>query len=158
MFTDKEREKVDASERFGLIQDILITHPNYLLFADESGFNTSQKDDGAIGGEKLVEEAGIVLQRILSTTDHRFTMLPFTSGSGEAVCCVMIFQSETGEVPSLWQQGHDKLVDLIRDADGNVMLEANMGEGKAYPGGPACKYNDKLVPCLTYASKSCVIT
>ena len=49
MFTDKEGTEVDESERFGLIQDILITHSNYLRFADESGFNTSQKDDGAVG-------------------------------------------------------------------------------------------------------------
>ena len=103
-------------------------------------------------------ETGTVPQRISPTANHQFTMLPFTSGSGEAVCCVMIVQSETGEVPSLWRQGQDKLVDLIRDADGNVTLEANMSEGKAYQGGPACKYSGKLVPCLTYASKSGGIT
>ena len=68
--TDKEGTEVDESERFGLIQDILITHPNYLLFANESGLNTSQKDNGVIGGEKLVVEAGTIPQCILSTTDH----------------------------------------------------------------------------------------
>ena len=72
-------------------------------------------------------EAGTVPHCISSTTNRPFAMLPFIYGSGEAVSCVMIFQSETGEVPLLWQQGHDTLIDLIRDAGGNVMLEANMG-------------------------------
>ena len=74
------------------------------------------------------------------------------------MCCVMIFQSKTGGVPSLWQHGHDNSVDLIRDADANVMLKANLGEGKAYPGGPTCKYNGKIMPCLTYALKGGGIT
>ena len=106
----------------------------------------------------LVVEAGTVPQRVSSTSDHRFTMLPFTSASGEAVCYVLIFQSDTGEVPSLWQHGHDKTVPLVRDNDGTIILEANLGDGKAYPGGPSCEYNGKVIPCLTYASKSGGIT
>ena len=158
VFTDREGNNVNESDRFGLIQDILITHPHYLIFADESGFNTPQKDNGAVGGERLVVGAGTVPQRISSTSDHQLTMFPFTAASGEAVCCVLIFQNKTGEVPLLWQHGHDKTIDLIRDDDGNIILEANTGEGKAYPGRPTCKYNGKIIPCLMYASKSGGIT
>jgi len=39
-------------------------------------------------------------------------------------------------------------------ADGKEFhLELNFGEGKYYPGGPKCKYNGKVVDCLTYTSK-----
>ena len=84
-----------------------------------------------MGGEQLVVEAGTVPQQILCTSDHRFTMLPFTSATGEPVCCVIILQSATGEVPPLWQHGHDKMIELIRDAKGKVDAEANMGKGES---------------------------
>jgi hypothetical protein len=44
-------------------------------------------------------------------------------------------------------------------ADGKEFdLELNFGEGKYYPGGPKCKYNGKVVDCLTYTSESGGIT
>ena len=33
-----------------------------------------------------------------------------------------------------------------------------MGEGTYYPGGPKCRYNGKIVDCLTYVSESGGIT
>ena len=77
----------------------MITKPSYILFADESGFSTSQKKDGHVGGEKLVVERGSVAQVMASTTDHKFTLLPFTSASGKAVYCVVIFQSKKRKCP-----------------------------------------------------------
>ena len=111
-----------------------------------------------MAGEKKVVAAGAVPQSICSTTDHRFTMLPIASALAEAVCCVLIFQTETGEVPLQWRHGHDKTIALIRDADGEIAFEANKGEGKVYPFGPTCKFNGKVILCLCYASKSDGIT
>ncbi len=72
--------------------------PEWIIFADESGFNVSQKKDGHVGGQKFVVERGTTPQTKASTTDHKFTLLPFTSASGEAVCCKIIFQGK-GTVP-----------------------------------------------------------
>ena len=57
IYTDLEGNQVlDESLRVGLKQEIMITKPSYILFADESGFSTSQKKDVHVGGEKLVVE------------------------------------------------------------------------------------------------------
>ncbi len=43
IFTDiNGKPKDDETKRFGLKQNIEITKPKWILFADESGFNTSQ--------------------------------------------------------------------------------------------------------------------
>ena len=93
IFTDMHANVVDKSSQFGLVQSITISSTHYILFAEESGFSTSQKKDGRVGGQKLVVERGTVSQTRASITDQKFTMLPFTSASGEAVCCTVIFQS-----------------------------------------------------------------
>ena len=84
-------------------------------------------------------------QSMASTTDHRFTLFPFTSANGEAVCCVIIFQSKQEKVPLYWQMGIDATVDPIRHEDGEIDMVANKGKGKFFPGGPKCKYNRKEV-------------
>ena len=136
-------------------QKIKITTPEWILFADESGFSTAQKKDGHVGGQRYIVERGTVPQTIASTTDHKFTLLPFTSASGEAVCCVVIFQGKQSE----WRTGVHLTVALILTADGNkIDMDINFGEGKSYPGGPTCKYNGKVVDCLTFISESGGIT
>jgi hypothetical protein len=145
------------TKRFGLAQPIKITKPDWILFADESGFNTSQKKDGHVGGQKFVVERGTAPQIMSSTTDHKFTLLPFTSASGDAVCCAIIFQGK-GNVPSTWRTGVDHSVTPILTADGEFDLVLNFGEGKYYPGGPTCKYNGKVVDCLVFTSESGGIT
>jgi hypothetical protein len=39
--TDKYGNTVDEEGQFGMKQNIQITHPSYIMFADESGFSTS---------------------------------------------------------------------------------------------------------------------
>ncbi|KAL3773882.1 hypothetical protein ACHAWO_007202 [Cyclotella atomus] len=56
IFTDREGNVVDEEFAYGFAQDIKITHPDYILFADEVGCNTSQKDDGNVGGKKMLCE------------------------------------------------------------------------------------------------------
>ena len=158
VYVDREGNEVEESERFGFKEDIKIVKPTFLLFADECGFNTSQQKDGHVAGTKLIVARGTVPQTISSTTDHRFTMLPFTSASGEAVCCVIIFQSDTGQVPQLWKTGIDHSVAPIKFANGKLDVESNVGEGKYMPGGPKCIYNNKVVDCQCYASSSGGIT
>ena len=86
IFTDINGKPEDhETKRFGLGQNIKITKPEWILFADESGFNTLQKKDGHVGGQKFVVERGTTPQIMALTTDHKFTLLPFTSASGEVV-------------------------------------------------------------------------
>ena len=99
VFTDHKGKEVDENERCGLVQNILIRKPKYLIFTNESGFNTSQKNDGRIGGAKHIVECGTVPQKVAFATNHRFTMLPFTSGSSYAMYCVFIFKTETEQIP-----------------------------------------------------------
>jgi hypothetical protein len=42
------KPKDDETKRFRLKQNIKITKPEWILFANESGFNTSQKKDGML--------------------------------------------------------------------------------------------------------------
>ena len=119
IFTDIDGNPVDEAERFGMKQKIKITKPGWILFADESGFSTAQKKDGHVGGQRYIVEIGTVPQTIASTTDHKFTLLPFTSASGEAVCCVVIFQGKQSEVPATWRTGVDLTVTPILTANGN---------------------------------------
>jgi hypothetical protein len=158
-FTDAEGKIVDESDRYGHAQTIKITKPDWILMADESGFSTSQKKDGHVGGQRLVVENGTVPQTMACTTDHKFTLLPFTSASGQAVCCVVIFQGKQGAVPASWRTGIDYEVSPVLTGDGKeIDWQLNLGEGKYYPGGPKCMYNGKVVDCLTYASESGGIT
>ena len=159
VYTDREGNEVEESERFGLAQEFRIDHPDYILFADESGCQTNQKQDGNVGNRKFIVEHGTRPQTICSTADHRFTILPFTSGSGEAVCCVIIFQHKEEEVPVTWKTGIDITVENpIQNEKGEIDLELNIGESKYYPEGPKCKYRGKEVDCLTFASESGGIT
>ncbi len=130
-----------------------------MMFADESGFSTSQKKDGHVGGQTFVVESGTIPQIVASTTDHKFCLLPFTSATGKAVCCIIIFQSKQDGVPATWTTGIDHSVQPVLSGDGKeIILELNFGEGKYYPGGPKCKYKGKIVDCLTFASESGGIT
>jgi hypothetical protein len=76
------------------------------------------------------------------------------SASGEAVCCVVIFQNAVGKVPQEWRTGLDASVNPIQGSNGEIDIAQNLGRGKFYPGGPTCFYNGKVVDCLVYANKS----
>jgi hypothetical protein len=86
-FLDRSGNIVDKEDKFGEAVDIEILHPDYILFGDETGCNTSQKKDGHEGGKKFVVGRGQVPRTSCSTTDHRFTLLPITSASGEWRSC-----------------------------------------------------------------------
>jgi hypothetical protein len=80
----------------GLPTKYRLIHPEYVLFVDETGCNTNQLNDGRVGGElfilpKMDSECGAPTG---ATTDLHYTVLPFVSGTGEAVMCAIIFKSE----------------------------------------------------------------
>jgi hypothetical protein len=67
-----------------------LTHPERVIFVDEVGENTSQKQDGHIGGRKLIVSRGTRSQEWSSYSVCHFTVLGFTAASGEPAMCAVI--------------------------------------------------------------------
>jgi hypothetical protein len=156
VYLDRSGNEVEEKDKFGEATDLDIMHPDYILFGDETGCNTSQRKDGHQAGKKYVVPRGTVPKTTCSTTDHRFTVLPITSASGHAVICVVIFQGKSTDIPSHWVSGIDTRVEPVRESDGSIKIdgECNFGEGKYFPGGPTCTYRGKTIPCATYITES----
>jgi hypothetical protein len=75
-----ETHELDA---FGRMATHTLCHPDYVIFVDEVGCNTSQEGDGAHGGERKIVGRGTVPKESATTNDNHFTVLGFTSASGE---------------------------------------------------------------------------
>jgi hypothetical protein len=138
-----------------------LEHPEYLLFVDETGCNTNQKDDGNAGGELFVlpvdgEEFGVCGV----TTDMHFTVLCFTSGLGDPVMCAVILKSnkEPSELPIAWKLGIDIRKDIASGETTYELIKANYGEENAMAGGPKCTYQGKEIPCFVGCSPKASIT
>ena len=154
VYLDRSGNIVQKDLKFGEACDIEIIHPDYILFGDETGCNTSQKKDGHEAGTKFVVGKGQVPRTSCVTTDHRFTLLPITAANGEPVICVIIFQGKSSEVPASWASGIDILLEPTRGADGKISIDdCNFGQNKYFPGGPICNFRGKQIPCATYVTE-----
>ncbi len=103
----------------GLPTNYQLTKPKYVLFVDEIGCNTNQLNDGRVGGELLIlpkikSECGAPTG---ATTDLYYTVLPFISGTGEAVMCAIIFKrdQDISEIPINWKTGIGITCNDIKD-------------------------------------------
>jgi hypothetical protein len=74
---------------------------------------------------------------------QHFTMLGFTTDSGEAVMCNIIFAAS--QLDSLWVQGLDPFATWEEE---EFEMEKNIGKGKRHPQGPQCTFHGKIVPCF----------
>ena len=70
------------------------------MFADETGLNTLSKEDRNEGGTKYVCAKGQIPKTKCTTLDNRCTVLPFTSATGKAVMCCVIYQHKGNAVPA----------------------------------------------------------
>ncbi len=72
----------EASEAFGPKSKYIVSHPNYIVFVDEVGVNTSERDDGNIGGPKFV--VGRKSRALIRAAHHdcHFTTLGFSLAHG----------------------------------------------------------------------------
>jgi hypothetical protein len=136
----------------GLPTRFKLTHPDYLLFVDETGCNTSQLNDGKVGGEvfTMPKNCGDAAAPAGATTDIHFTILPFISGTGEPVLCSIIFKSEQDikDIPLNWKLGIDLAVE-----NGDAEVIKKVGRG-----GPTCFYKGKEIPCFYGTSPKASIT
>ena len=67
VYTDREGNPCEEHEAYGLAQNIKITHPGSIVFADEVGCQCNQKKDNHVGGEKFLCQKGTVPQLYSST-------------------------------------------------------------------------------------------
>mgnify|MGYP000679770884 CR=1 FL=1 len=110
------------------------------------------KKDGHIAGTKYITKKGTRAQRMASTSEGRFTVLPFIAANGEPVCCIVIFQSKELEPKLEWGLGVDVKVKPLRGQDKEIDIAASSGPGNYHPGGPQCTFNGKTINCLTKTS------
>jgi hypothetical protein len=85
----------DDEARYGHKTKHVLTHPECMLFVDEVGSNTSQKQDGHIGGRKLVVARGTRPQERNAYKDCHFTVLGFTAANEAPVMCCVIVAAKT---------------------------------------------------------------
>ena len=85
-----------------------MTHPDFVLFVDECGANTNQKDDGHLGGQLFVipvedNDGGLSG----ATTNLHFTVLLFTAATSNTVLCAIILKSTLNieDIPLTWKLG-----------------------------------------------------
>jgi hypothetical protein len=92
-----------------------LTKPEQCVYVDKTGCNTNMKDDGHVGGRQYVmsvdqvegDQSGV-------TRDIHFTVLAYTSGTGEVIMCAIILKSEkpVNEIPISWKLGIDVSKDV----------------------------------------------
>ena len=152
----------DDPAKFGRKTKYMMEHPEWCLFADETGCNTNQKEDGYRGGQLFVLENGCEEGGLTGVaTDIHFTVMCFTCATGDPVLCVVIMKSELNikELPITWKWGIDITKSANKDGKCNAELfENNCGEEKIISGGPMCTFKGKEIPCFVGSSKKASIT
>ena len=119
----------------------VVKHPQCMIFVDKVRNNTNMKDYGNIGGEKLFKGKGNKARILAETADQHFTVLGFTSGTGEAVMCCIMFSGN--ELSADQELGVNIQADLV---PGEFSMCRNHGPRKRYPGGTTCIFRGKEVP------------
>jgi len=127
-----------------------------VFFVDEVGDNTSQKDDGNVGGQKFVAENNAHALICSSYADSHFTILEFTKACGDAICCVIILAIYEVEAKNI--MGFQP---WVSNTNGNptINIKGNChGLDKYYPLGPTCTYDEKEIAMYVTCSEFGSIT
>jgi hypothetical protein len=152
----------EIEKMYGRPTNYLLQHPEMIVFVDETGSNTCQTIDGHVGGQLFIlPKDGSSKGIVGSVTDMHFTVLPFISGTGEAIMCAIILKSEKPieEIPLSWRYGIDitKSVHHHEGEDIEIFIK-NSGEGTAMAGGPSCSFRGKEIPCFVCTSPKASIS
>lgn len=149
---NEKGEKVsNREEAVGEKVEYDLTHPDYILYVDEVGNNTCQKEDGSKGDQNMLVRRGSEAKTACSTPNDHWMTLGFTADNGEPVLCVIIFASEILSVEE--RLGVDMNAPSPQDDD--VIFSRDCYDpGKYFTGGPRCNF----VPCFVTCSSKCSIT
>jgi hypothetical protein len=151
---------LDSNKQFGRKTRYKLTRPDRCVFVDETGCNTNMKDDGQIGGRRYVMAANQTEgARTGATSDIHFTVLAFTSGTGDVIMCAVIMKSEktVSDLAVSWTLGIDVSKNV---SDGQTLVEIydNNVEAGVSIGGPKCTFKGKEIPCFVCTSPNASIT
>lgn len=154
-WVDKDGNVVDSEDKAaGHKCEVKLTHPEFLLFADEVGTDTAQDKDKNVGGTVYVTIDGQRASLPSSKASSRFTVLGVTAATGEPLMCIVIMAAK--EVVPREAMGFDHLAENPYDPD--KPLKENEGPGKALPGLPTCEFRGKQVPGFLAFSPSGSVT
>ena len=149
LWRDENGEVVEEHKAYGLASHYELIHPDWLLFVDECGSNTSQTKDGQVSGQRFLCSVDRRPQQHAATKDAHFTVLGFTAASGEAVMCAVIFAAKSFRHE--WRTGFDPFAEWVGEEED---IALNCGDDKPYPFGPSCLFKGKKVPCYCCCSES----
>jgi len=150
VWRDESGTIVESEEKaFGVKSKYELINPDWVLFVDECGSNTSQAKDGQVGGQLYLCASDRRPQQRASTKDAHFTVLGFTAADGSPVMCGIIFAAKS--MREEWKMGHDPFAEWVGDEDD---IRLNCGDGRQYPYGPTCVFKGKEVPCYCTCSES----
>ena len=91
---DLEGNTVDEKDSVGRKSTHRLNHPQMAVVVDETGCNTSMKNDGNGCNRKYVGRAGETPQLRASECDNHYTTMCFTALNGEPVLSLTIFKGE----------------------------------------------------------------
>ena len=152
-YMDREGNIVETEdEAHGMIVEYDLLHPELFLHLDETGCNTNMKNDGQVGGRRVISARGVKCEITGANTDIRFTLLPVSNSLGQPVICVLIYQSKDGILPDNMMTGIDIHVTPEPADDDDEFVVKNSGPGKYLPGGPRCNINGIEIPCYVSCS------
>jgi hypothetical protein len=136
---------------FGRPSKYRLDRPEYLLSVDETGSSCNQKDDGLAGSELFVlprdsQDLGVKG----AVTNIHYTVLCFTSATGEPVMCAIILKStkDISEIPILWKLEINVRKDVVTGETNYETFEPNYGKGKSMCDGPEVLTWVKQFPVL----------
>jgi hypothetical protein len=155
-----------GAEAYGQQTEYSLKHPEKLIVVVEVGGNISQKGDGNAGGQKLMVLNDMRSQVRNSFKDNHFTVLGFTSATGEAVMYATIIAPSklltdvTGGNPLSEDCGdYDKEhSQKLEDEIANMKDEHSNGVDRMFLFGPTCTFNGPTVPTFVTCSKNGSIT
>jgi len=156
VWMDEEGNHVEKGNADGCKVNINIIKPEMCIVADDVGGNTSQKDDGKIGGEQWLTESDTIPQRKISTKNKHYTVLGITLLNGKTLMYVVFMVGERPKAEV--ETGIDMFATVIGSVNDDNYFEKNTGEGKKNPCGPTCTVRGVEVPTLVRWSPKGSIT
>jgi len=102
--------------------------------------------------EKKIVSRGSVAKETATTNCNHFTVLGFTTATGDPIMCAIIVAGKTMKFKVV--TGLDLFAKQIGEESVSDVKANNSGPGKMYPNGPTCQCkSNKEVPCMVCTMK-----
>ena len=101
-------------------------------------------DDGNNGGQRYISIKGMKINLFSSKASGLFTLVGPTVTNSERVLFICILSAKSLSVTDVKGLNYRTYIPY----DSGKIMEKNMGEDKAHPGLPVCKFRGKSIPGL----------